>query len=237
MKIVPLLFACVALANFAKVGAMNNNDESGLSGGAPLESRRTATPNPHPESSSANNSNPHPDIGPWAAHTHTHAPGIQRPIPNDPSRPRKLIQIGKVINGGLTDFHALQGELVPNPDIERCNSPYGHAIVELIKTKRLYACLQPFNKHKESVDRAHNHDPAVYLAVVKREGQRQLEGNLAPHGQRQALEAQGKTFHDILFRTVYRLNPQGIVYYTPLNGTKVEGILYQYPGYRLDFFA
>ncbi|XP_033213683.1 uncharacterized protein LOC117170758 [Belonocnema kinseyi] len=226
MKVVTLFFVCVALTNFAKIGAMNNSSRTSTN---PFTATVAETTTRHIHAT--NYPAIHPDIGDWTKHRHTHPTRILTPVPNKPNLPAQQIRIQKVIDGNVPGWHLLQGELMHDYEIMSCHGPHGYAMVELTGRERFYACLKPYLYHNETKSREHTGGPQVYLAYVLLYGKPRMEADLAPRDETSALDSRGLLFHGRAVRNHFNVTQSlGRVRYVLPNNSEVEGDLYEYPG-------
>ncbi|XP_033215229.1 uncharacterized protein LOC117171744 [Belonocnema kinseyi] len=226
MNIFTLFFVCVALHNFAKVGAMQNSSE-GFRGKAAIFERR------QPRKRGIRSSDfphIHPDLSAWINHGHTHPTEIHKSL-LDASGTQNLILLSSFVeNGDTTNWLFLKADLIPNSDIVSCNGPHGYAIVDLSDSERLYGCFRPDFYHKESLSSRHTGVVPVFLATVVRAGRYRLEAQLTSSDARSTLHSHGLICRDGDGIRIPGVQPAGHVRYLKsgsINPIDVEGDLYQ----------
>ncbi|XP_033215123.1 uncharacterized protein LOC117171698 isoform X2 [Belonocnema kinseyi] len=193
---------------------MNTDSEAGRSRNVNAERRPTTSPNPHP------------DLPAWNNHRHTHDSEIRNIAPHAIHQPKGII-LKRVVNGEISNWHLLIGNLVPDARIERCNGPYGSVSVDLPDSERLYACLQPVKYHNETKNREHVGGAPIFLANVGI-GNVKYRAVLAPSDIRSRVNSQG-------YPSTLGLQTIGQVRYTksdpinPNNSIDVAGDLHKLP--------
>ncbi|XP_033215125.1 uncharacterized protein LOC117171698 isoform X3 [Belonocnema kinseyi] len=139
----------------------------------------------------------------------------------------KGIILKRVVNGEVSNWHLLRGNLVPDASIETCNGPYGSVSVDLPGSERLYACLDPFLYHNETKNREHVGGAPIFLANVGI-GNVKYRAVLAPSDVRSRVNSQGypsnlglQTIGQVRYKKPDRINPN--------NSIDVAGDLHRLP--------
>lgn len=151
------------------------------------------------------------EVGAMVAHQHIHETGIQRPHPLRPKSPETDIYIQKVVSGIRVDWHLVYGELLANPLLAQCNSPYGHVTVQLSTGKMLYACLKASRTHELARSEEHNDgDHESYYCYIGTLEGHNMSANLTP-GNKKRLESQLSTGH-VHYKVQGKIDVQGDLY-------------------------